>query len=59
MWNGLGYIIPIVIFSVLYNLVKFLELETVHIRKTLFLLKTRIRTVKMNWGVVKKNKNNL
>ena len=31
MCNGLGYIVPIVLFSVLYNLVKFFEIETVYI----------------------------
>jgi hypothetical protein len=35
MWNGAGYIVPIVAFSLLYNIIKFLELETLHIRKTL------------------------
>jgi hypothetical protein len=32
MYNGVGYIIPIVVFSVLYNLVKFFEIETVYIQ---------------------------
>jgi len=31
MCNGLGYIIPIVVFSVLYNVVKFFELETIYL----------------------------
>jgi len=31
MCNGLGYIVPIVLFSVLYNLVKFFEIETVYL----------------------------
>ena len=31
MSNGLGYILPIVAFSILYNVVKFFEIETVYI----------------------------
>ena len=31
MWNGLGYIIPIILFSILYNLVKFFEIETIYL----------------------------
>jgi len=31
MWNGLGYIIPIIMFSILYNLVKFFEIETIYL----------------------------
>ena len=31
MCNGLGYILPIVIFSILYNAVKFFELETIYL----------------------------
>ena len=31
MWNGLGYIIPIILFSLLYNLVKFFEIETIYL----------------------------
>jgi hypothetical protein len=32
MYNGVGYIIPIVVFSLLYNLVKFFEIETIYIQ---------------------------
>ena len=32
MCNGLGYIIPIVLFSILYNITKFFEIETLSIR---------------------------
>jgi hypothetical protein len=38
MWNGAGYIVPIVAFSLLYNIIKFLELETLHIRKMLLVI---------------------
>lgn len=31
MCNGLGYILPIVLFSVLYNVTKFLEIETIYL----------------------------
>ena len=31
MSNGLGYILPIVAFSLLYNVVKFFEIETIYI----------------------------
>ena len=31
MCNGLGYIIPIIMFSILYNLVKFFEIETIYL----------------------------
>jgi hypothetical protein len=31
MYNGVGYIIPIISFSLLYNLVKFFEIETIYI----------------------------
>ena len=31
MNNGLGYILPIVAFSLLYNVVKFFEIETIYI----------------------------
>ena len=29
MYNGLGYILPIIILSISYNIVKFFEVETV------------------------------
>ena len=31
MSNGLGYILPIIAFSLLYNVVKFFEIETIYI----------------------------
>jgi hypothetical protein len=31
MYNGLGYILPIVLFSCLYNVVKFFEIETIYL----------------------------
>ena len=31
MLDGVGYIIPIVTFSILFNLVKFFEIETIYI----------------------------
>jgi hypothetical protein len=31
MYNGVGYIIPIIGFSLIYNLVKFFEIETIYI----------------------------
>ena len=31
MWNGAGYIVPIVLFSVLYNFIKFFEIVTVEL----------------------------
>ena len=30
MYNGLGYILPIIILSIAYNIVKFFEVETVY-----------------------------
>ena len=48
MCNGLGYIIPIVIFSILYNISKFFEIETLSIKNEEWILSengTNISTV--------------
>ena len=48
MCNGLGYIIPIVLFSILYNISKFFEIETLSIRNEEWIISengTNISTV--------------
>ena len=34
MCNGLGYILPIIAFSILYNTTKFFEIETIYLEHT-------------------------
>ena len=51
MWNGAGYIVPIVAFSLLYNIIKFLELETLHIRKTLLHIYSRMGKIEASGKV--------
>ena len=48
MCNGLGYIVPIVLFSILYNITKFFEIETLSIRSEEWIISdngTNISTV--------------
>ena len=48
MCNGLGYIIPIVLFSILYNITKFFEIETLSIKNEEWILSengTNISTI--------------
>jgi hypothetical protein len=54
MWNGAGYIVPIVAFSLLYNIIKFLELETLHIRKTLLHIYSPIGKIEASGKVTAK-----